>query len=311
MNKLHLLMGALIILALSVASPSAAQIQVPRTFVSIMGNDRTPCDSPQRPCQSIQSAIDKVMSGGEVVVLTSGSYQPFIVSKSVSVVVVPGAYAGISASSGNGITVTGSPTEGQMVVVLRGLSLKGMGAERGIVNGGAKVLHIENCTIEGFTIEGILFHTNGDAQLFVSDTVVRNNGGDGIAVRTDDGIVYASINRSRAENNGHGFWARENARVTVRDSESVGNHLHGFRTEAAVPGTTAELTIENSIAAGNGAGIVEGEGTSIIRVSNSTITHNSDGGIFVVGEGSVLSRGDNTVEGNGGAETFTGTFTTK
>ena len=46
-------------------------------------------------------------------------------------------------------------------------------------------------------------------------------------------------------------------------------------------------------------------GTSVIRVSNTTVTNNNIGLTFNPG-GSILTRGNNTVEGN---SSFDGTFT--
>lgn len=77
--------------------------------------------------------------------------------------------------------------------------------------------------------------------------------------------------------------------------------------------TNAELNVENCLAANNAAvGIVAagvGNGGRV-RVSNSTSTDNSQG-VATFNNGQVLSRQNNTVEGNGTDGTFTGTYSAK
>src|SRR5450432_1091 len=72
-------------------------------------------------------------------------------------------------------------------VVLRGLTIDGMGAlENGITVVAIGSLAVENCIIENFASEdvalgnGIFFGCAGT--LFVSDTLVRNNGHVGVLV---------------------------------------------------------------------------------------------------------------------------------
>src|SRR5262245_17498237 len=99
-----------ILLVLLLASASVASAQVPRTFVSALGNDSNPCTR-VAPCRSFTRAISQANSGGEVVAIDSGSYEALAITKSISLIAPPGVYAGISASAANGIIVAASPDD--------------------------------------------------------------------------------------------------------------------------------------------------------------------------------------------------------
>ena len=315
MNKFKFTFSALVVFVCSLVFTSTAEAQVSRTFVSVFGSDSNPCDHPIRPCRNIQAGITKVQAGGEVVVISSGSYQPFTVNKAVTVAAALGEHVGITVPSGDGILINIGSTD---AVVLRGLTINGLGGNAGIRIVAGGVLHVEHCVIERMSGEGISIG-GGIGGAFIKDTIVRNNSGHGISIGSPSqislSVVKASIDRCRLENNAHGMIARDNSQVTIRDSISAGNRLRGLYAEAAAAGTTAELNIENCLVTGNGTGnahgIVSGGGTgiSIVRVSNTTVTNNQGGGLFAFPGASLLSRLNNTVEGNTpGDGSFTGTF---
>lgn len=122
MNNLTFTIRSLTLIVFSLVFSSIAEAQVPRTFVSVLGSDNFSCNTPILPCRNIQAAITKVQAGGEVVIVTSGSYQPFAVNKAVTVLAEPGVHVGINATSGNGITINAAAAD---VVVLLGLTLNG------------------------------------------------------------------------------------------------------------------------------------------------------------------------------------------
>jgi hypothetical protein len=74
------------------------------------------------------------------------------------------------------------------------------------------------------------------------------------------------------------------------------------------------MNLENCVVTGNGIGIFAtggiAGGAAIARVSNSTITGNG-AGVRATEGGSILSRLNNTVEGNENNGSFTGTFQAK
>ncbi len=90
--------------------------------------------------------------------------------------------------------------------------------------------------------------------------------------------------------------------VTVKNSVATGNGDVGFSNQNA----DSRMDMENCVATGNLTGVdgvLVGEFTGNIRVSNSTITANGTG----IGT-DVISRQNNTVEGNGINGGFAGFF---
>jgi nitrous oxidase accessory protein NosD len=319
MKKFSLTLTSLFFLfALSILAPTC-QAQVVRTFVSSLGSDAFACTSPLLPCRNIQSAITKVQAGGEVVVLDSGNFQPFVVNKAVSIVAAPSAHPGMSVTSGAGITVSAGSND---VVSIRGLSIISQGGSRGVHFQSAKALQVENCTISGFTplptdccTDGILSTT--PSILVVKNTIVRNNF-NGIRIFSSQSAL---IENSRFEENTNGLWAEEAARATISNSIVVGNGsgITSFSNPASSATAPAEITVENCRVIGNGLGINSigkaGDNTiiwTLIRVSNTTITSNTQGLIVgTAGSGRLFSRGNNTVEGNNIDGAFTDIYVAK
>jgi hypothetical protein len=115
---------------LSVGLASLAEAQVNRTFVAADGKDNASCETPEKACRSIQNGIAKVQAGGEVVIVSSGSYQPFEINKSVTVAAAPGVIAGITTTSGNAVLITTASASD--TVVIRGLTLYGAAGLHGM-----------------------------------------------------------------------------------------------------------------------------------------------------------------------------------
>jgi nitrous oxidase accessory protein NosD len=313
-----ILTSSVFLLALSTFAPFA-QAQVVRTFVSSEGKDNHSCDSLDKPCRNIDAAVSKVQAGGEVVILDSGNYQPLIINKAVSIAAAPDAHPGMSVLSGAGISVNAGPSD---VVLIRGLRITSQGGTRGILFNSGRALHVESCTISGFTplpsdccTDGILVNTS--STLVVKDTTLRSNF-NGIRIFSSQAAL---IERSRLENNTNGLWAEEAARVTISDSLVAGNGsgITSFINTGSSTSVPAEINVENCRVAGNFQGIHStgkpGENAMIltlIRVSNTTVTSNVQGlAVGTPGSGRLFSRGNNTVEGNNIDGTFTDAFVAK
>jgi hypothetical protein len=69
-----------------------------RSFVASYGNDANPC-GPFAPCRQFDRAEDVTDPDGEVVVLDSADFDPITITKSISITVPPGIYAGIAVPS--------------------------------------------------------------------------------------------------------------------------------------------------------------------------------------------------------------------
>jgi hypothetical protein len=303
------------------ASGAAAQ---QRTFVSGLGSDSNPCNR-TAPCRNFAQAISQTNSGGEVIALDSAGYGAISITKPVSIISPPGVYAGISVFSGDGIAVNAGASD---TVILRGLTVNNQGSTgSGIVFNSGGALHVESCAVNGFsTINsgGLKFLSPGSLE--VKDSNMR---GDyfGLLIQPSSGIARATIDQLRLEGGHVGLLAREGSVVTVRNSVASANSADGFAAFSNTAGSV-RLTLEACESSNNDFGIDAGSastgptevdiegclvtgstnqgifaqststGIATVRVSNSTVIGN---GIGIQNFGSpaiLLSRGNNTVEGN-------------
>jgi hypothetical protein len=287
-------------------------------YVASYGNNANPCTRTQ-PCRTLQAGVNAAPAGGEVQVLDSGEYTPqntpaagaVAIHKSITISSIGARASLTSRQQFDGGIFIGN--EG-INVVLRGLHLNGAGVgDYGIAIGSDASVHIEHCTIERFTQHGISGSIG--AELFISNTVLRENGLNGI----DWGNTPLMIDRSRFERNGaSGLSVAYSFRSTVTRSTFAGNGYHGIavgggrmsveEVTATYNGTAiddgagirnygAPLTLEHFIARGNDIGLSVGEASSGTRVvlSNSVITNN---GIGIHNEGFIRTRGNNLIRGN-------------
>jgi nitrous oxidase accessory protein NosD len=300
------LLTALAALALCLAftSTAAAQYPRPQVFVSAKGLDFYP-GTPAQPVRTFAQALTLVAAGGEVVAIDSGDYGPVTITKPVSLIAAPGAQVGITAAAGDAVTVAQGNFSDK--VVLRGLTLNGLGTGgNGISYTGIGSLHVENCVISRFQTSGISLTTAPGqfiSNLFVKDTEVRDNLLHAVLV---NGAGRVWLDRCRLENNIFGLVVRSWARVTIRDSLVASNPHTGISVEAG----GVEINMENCLVTENTSGIHAGnDASSTVRVSNSTITGHHFG--LQTNGGNLLSRGNNTHEGNNSNGSFTGVFTAK
>src|SRR5215472_11211393 len=87
---------------LSVTGPAWSQAN--RTFVSGFGSDSNPC-SLAAPCRSFAGAVAQTNAGGEIAVLDTAGYGTVTITKAISIVNEEGGEAGITVTSGDGITI--------------------------------------------------------------------------------------------------------------------------------------------------------------------------------------------------------------
>jgi len=184
----------LVLVACATAAGSATQAADNTRYISITGDNANACTLAQ-PCRTLRRGIKETPEGGELRIRNSGLY---------------GANATINKSmtiTGNGNTVfldgilTVNPGPGA-VVALRDLTLNGQGT----INAGANIdqaaaVHIERCVIHGFTGDAI-FVLGAGTRIFVFDSILRDNGGDGLRV---GGGAIAVISNSTFTNNLHGI----------------------------------------------------------------------------------------------------------
>ncbi|HKQ76993.1 MAG TPA: tail fiber domain-containing protein [Blastocatellia bacterium] len=297
MRKFHI---SLYVLFLILACGLGTMIRAQRiqTYVSAAGSDNNLCLR-NSPCRTLGRAVAAMLPGdGEVIVLDSGDYGAVTIEKSVTIHAPEGVYAGVSGSGPNGAGITIKAGDND-VVVLRGLTLSGNPGGEAIVFKTGGALHVENCVISGWGLRGINFAPagggkDGVSQLFVKDTIVRNNADIGIWIKSETGQASASLDRCRLEQNGSGLLAGSNTVVTIRDSIAAGNHAVGFWANPQASAT--EVNLENCAATKNAIGL-NAQAGAVMRASNTTITNNTTG-LSSRSGGKLLSYGNNKLAGN-------------
>ena len=246
------------------------------------------------------------LAGRVLTILDSGMFGPARLTKSITITAT-GVSADIrGAADGDAITIDGSSAN----VVLRGLSLTGIsGSSTGIHVIRALAVTVEDCAIERFSGDGILFDNTNFARVFISETVSRSNGGAGL--RTTGGQRLA-VEDSRFENNGGNGVHQTGGTGNYTRATAAGNGNHGFFIEQGT------MTLESSIGRDNkgsvGAGVFINLAGSTAILSNSVFTNNNYG-IFNNNTGgsnggTVLTRGNNTAADNASGQVFGSVLTT-
>jgi hypothetical protein len=273
-GNMNTMLASWITLAVLTFASTAANAAAQRTFVASNGNDANLCSIVQ-PCRSFGAAIGKTLVGGEVIVLDSAGYGTATIAQSVSIIAPPGVYAGVSVPAGQtGVTVNGSG----IVVVLRGLTINGVGAgSLGIRFLQGARLRVEHCVLSNLGSTAVAHHASA-AEMIVSDTSVRDNGGAGIALDVDASMLLDGV---RVEHNaGDGvfvFTAGTGASATIRNSVLSYNGQAGVAAFMPSALATTRVVVENSLLSHNG-----GDG--------ATVGGNSDGQVLGLFSRNVIER---------------------
>ncbi len=294
-------------------------------YVASTGSDANPCNL-AAPCRLLPRALAAVADGGEIRLLSSANYNTATVSvtKSVTIIAVPGVLGSVVATGGNAIDIATAGAK----VALRNLvivPLPGAGGAGGINMTLGAGLTVENCLIASLPGTGINVTTA--ASVHVSDTIIRGNGSNGMTLQ--DGaratvtraligenvgtgiLVYgnavgstttADIADSTVDANYHGVVAySDNAsavvKVSVRDSRTVRNANYGMVSQS-VAAASVTLSASNNVISNNNGGITAASAGSKVWTSGNTVSDNSTYGLYNSG-GLFESVGDNAVRNNG------------
>jgi hypothetical protein len=249
------------------------------------------------PCATFGGALAVTRDGGDISCLTggpSGSIQGINIAQSVTIDCPD--FTAVVTINGTGVVVT-----------LRNMTIDGFGgSSTGIDFKNGAALFVENCVIDNFDT-GIHFApSGGTAKLFVTDSVIKNNGasaGGGIVVEPANGAVAnITIERTKVENSRLGISAAGVGAVhgVVRDSVVSDNDASGI----GVHGLHTILLIENTTVAGNQTGLAATNRASML-VGHSSVVLNRTG-LSVADGGTLSSYKNNNVNHN----TTDGAFTT-
>ncbi len=288
---------ALLLSLIAASSAHGAQ----RTFVSTSGSDANTASncSSTAPCRGFTAALTVTDSGGEIIVLSSGGYGPVTIDKSVSIVAPEGIYAGISVFSGNGVTIA---TAG-VSVVLKGLTINGLGGGKGIYMTAGDSLVMQNCTISNFVIVGGHgLYVTAAIRMRILDSLVQGNSYGAVFENGPTVLVSGSrfLDNLYDGISIYADGAGVVTRVEVSRSEASGNANVGFYS-AAYNSARTELNVKDSVASRNAFGIYAfaGGGTALASASNNFISGNIDEGLSANGSGAKLVITGNKVIHNG------------
>jgi len=243
--------------------PLRAAALAPHTYVASYGADSNASANcaPTTPCRTFNTAIGVTTRGGQVIVLDSAGYGPATITQDVSIIAPNGIYAGVTVSSGIGISISGN---GVNYAKIKGLTIENQqvgatGTSGIVVNGAFKVL-IVDCVIQGFGDSGILVKGNSLVQpsLTVLRTVLRANGY-GIQVlpqtsATSEPSQVTSVDDSSFQENTH-------AGIQVNDGASLFVSNTAMRND--------NISIEFAGNSGLLSGVIDGlEGVARVNVIN-------------------------------------------
>src|SRR5262249_11055688 len=137
-----------------------------------------------------------------IAVLDTAGYGAVTITKAISIVNEEGVEAGITVTSGDGITINAGATD---VVNLRGLTLVGANGSLSnvITLNTAGALHVQNFGIRGFGGNGLNLVPTGNSELNISNTILSGNNNGIILQPPGTGlIVTASFEQVQAIHNG-------------------------------------------------------------------------------------------------------------
>ena len=286
MMRMNLAVVALAATCLFVAvQPAGAQAT--RTWVSGVGNDADPC-SRTAPCKTFAGAISKTAAGGEINALDPGGFGAVTITKSITIDGGGGQVASTLASGTNGIIINAGASD---TVTLRNIRINGVvgtpvaAGLNGVRFLAGAALHVENCTIFGFSQIGIDVNVNtaSGVSVFVTDSVLSHNA-TGIA----------------AKNAGSGTVSVALQRTTVVQNSSIGFRADGSGGTAPINGA-----VSDSLVAGNGTGVQANggpSGTGAVHVTRSSIVNNFTNGAVAnasAGKPATVLFSNTLVTGNG------------
>jgi hypothetical protein len=178
-----------------------------------------------------------------------------------------GIYGGITATSGDGVSVNIASSDR---VILRGLTINGLGAANGIHFVADGELRIDNVRVNNFQSRQIWSEAAGS--ISIHNCAIRGHrvfSSTGILVSTTSGSAQAVIANTDVEDGGECIYIGANTTATVVNSRVNQCNARGFRVV-----TGGDLTIEGSAATNSSEGLLAGCGGGTARISNSTFTGN-------------------------------------
>ena len=232
---------------LALCSPASAQLF--RAYVSSTGNDLNPCNLPN-PCRLLPAALTAVADGGEIWMLDSANFNfnQVEITKSVTILAVPGAVGSVVANGGHAIHINNSGIK----VTLRNLVvIHFAGSSDGINFAQGAALIVEGCEIANVTGNGINAQASS-GRLAVKDTVIRDTGSSG--VRAGNGMVVSLSGVQIKGAGAGGVTGEAPVRMTVVDSVLADN-AQGVEAASSSAAGPLYVVVEKTLIKGSVPGV--------------------------------------------------------
>lgn len=274
----------------------SAFAQASRTWVSGVGDDANPC-SRTAPCKTFAGAISKTAICGEIDALDPAGYGAVTITKGITID-GGGNLASVLVSGTNGIVIQISTSAAtcQQTVILRNLSINGIGTGINairLIGTTPTFLHVEHVSIQRFTTRGIDISPGAAGfAVFTRDVDIRNTGGDAIgASPSAAATVKVSIHDTRARQSAAtGFHCVNDTVGTIDQSQFQGNNI-GVQLDAA----TCHMNLVDTVISENASNGLQVSGGVTANIDHLSAFRNGTG---VLNFGTVNSFGNSAVFDN-------------
>jgi hypothetical protein len=279
-----------------------------RAYLAADGNDANPCTL-AAPCRLLPTALNAVASGGEIWMLDSANYNTSTVaiSKSVSILAVPGVVGSVVATGGPAIRISlpGLTVALRNLVIAPAITMPA--GTDGVFMTSSSHLAIEDSVIANLPRHGVSL-IGGTLKLV--NTILRNNGAYAIdlaggASATISGAQIVGYGDGQTNNGGVAAWGNAVAATTAAtiSNSVISGGAFGVRAQTSVDGaarisvrgSTIELAKNNALDSST-----FGVGTAEISIGSSLIIDNVRSWYQSGAGSSILSLGNNQMSGNGG-----------
>ncbi len=265
-----------------------------------MGNDANACTR-SAPCRTIDAAVQKTSSGGEVRMLGAVVDEGDItIDRSITIdggnlalINVPVVFPSWCILINAGVNDT---------ITIRNISI-GRSNNNGIDFLNGKQLNVENVKIQGVQQKGIDINlpAGTTSSVMIKDTAIMGIGSSqtagtlGIRMDAASGTPTLLIDNSQIQRFATGLDVLR-GKTTIRNSVVSNNSNFGIVAEGA-----AVLNVDNCVVSNNLGGVIAAGG-SILRLSRNVIYDNTTS--IVNGTGTVFSDGENRNSNPNGAVTI-------
>src|SRR5262249_22177857 len=160
---------------------------------------------------------------------------------------------------------------------------------------------------------GIGLSPSNNAQLFVSDTIIFNNGSGAISagiyiVPLATISLNVVLDRVHLENNVRGLWVDgslstgNGSHVAIRNSVVSGNAGDGILATSLAGKAPAFIVVEHTSAVNNAGNGIHADGPSATMLLSNNVVSRNGVGINAVNGGQLISYGTNKVNNNMGPD---------